>query len=293
MTRGDYAVLSGASLRFSNLSNSNLIGADLRRADLQASDLRNTKLNQANLTLANLAGADLHGALFWETILARTNLGGALGLDRCRHGGPSVIDHRTLKRSGPLPLSFLQGCGLPDIFIEYLPSLLAHPLHFFSVFISYSSKDEKFARQLHRSLQKSGVRCWFAPHDLRGGKKLHDQIEGAILVYDRLLLVLSEHSMNSEWVKHEIANARRREVREECQVLFPITLVPFEQIEMWNAFDADIGKDMAREIREYFIPDFSGWKDQANFKAALHRLLRDLKSSGYGEPARAGPELIV
>jgi len=28
-------------------------------------------------------------------------------------------------------------------------------------------------------------------------------------------------------------------------------------------FDADTGKDSAREIREYFIPDFSNWKNHA------------------------------
>jgi hypothetical protein len=38
--------------------------------------------------------------------------------------------------------------------------------------------------------------------------------------------------------------------------MFPITLVPFEEIKSWKAFDADSGEDSAREIREYFIPDF-------------------------------------
>lgn len=62
-------------------------------------------------------------------------------------------------------------------------------------------------------------------------------------MYDRLLLILSEHSMSSEWVKTEIANARQREIREDRQMLFPISLVPFEKIREWKAFDADNGKD--------------------------------------------------
>jgi TIR domain len=65
------------------------------------------------------------------------------------------------------------------------------------------------------------------------------QIDEAITVYDRLLLILSEHSMNSEWVKTEIANARQREIREKHQMLFPISLVPFEAIKAWKAFDID------------------------------------------------------
>jgi hypothetical protein len=46
-------------------------------------------------------------------------------------------------------------------------------------------------------------------------------------------------------------------VKEKRQVLFPIRLVPFEAIKQWKCFDGDTGKDMAREIREYFVPDLS------------------------------------
>ena len=84
--------------------------------------------------------------------------------------------------------------------------------------------------------------------------------------------------MHSERVKTEIANARRREVTEKKRVLFPIRLVDFEAVRNWTCFDADIGKDSAREIREYFIPDFSNWKDHDSFEQAFARLLRDLKA---------------
>ncbi len=114
---------------------------------------------------------------------------------------------------------------------------------------------------------------------MEGGKKIHEQIEQAIRVYDKLLLVLSETSMASEWVKTEIYHARQREQKEGKQVLFPIRLVPFEKIEGWQAFDADIGKDMAREIREYFIPDFSNWKDHDAFEERFAKLLKDLRGS--------------
>jgi hypothetical protein len=50
-------------------------------------------------------------------------------------------------------------------------------------------------------MRESNLRVWFSPEDIRGGKKLHEQIDHAIRVYDKLLLVLSPHSMNSEWVK--------------------------------------------------------------------------------------------
>ena len=46
----------------------------------------------------------------------------------------------------------------------------------------------------------------------------------------------------------------------------------------WTAFDADTGKDMGREVREYFVPDFSAWKDHDAYRKAFDRLLRDLKA---------------
>ena len=52
-------------------------------------------------------------------------------------------------------------------------------------------------------MQDAGLRVWFAPHDIQGGKKVHEQIDDAIHVYDKLLLVLSTHSMKSPWVEHE------------------------------------------------------------------------------------------
>jgi len=79
-------------------------------------------------------------------------------------------------------------------------------------------------------LAGQGVRCWFAPHDIHGGKKLHEQIDDAIRVHDKLLLILSPASMASEWVKTEIAQARKREISENRRVLFPIRLCSFETL---------------------------------------------------------------
>jgi TIR domain-containing protein len=149
-------------------------------------------------------------------------------------------------------------------------------MSFYSCFISYSTRDQEFAARLYADLQNKGVRCWFAPHDVRGGKKLHQQIEKAIHLNDRLLLILSEHSMSSRWVKSEIAHARQKELAEERQVLFPVGLVPYERIRQWKLFDADIGDDSAREVREYFIPDFSNWKNLDSYRKAFESLVKGL-----------------
>src|SRR5258708_20422047 len=82
--------------------------------------------------------------------------------------------------------------------------------------------------------------------------------------------------MKSEWVKTKIAHARQKELNDRRKVLFPISLVSFAKVREWKCFDADTGKDSAREIREYFIPDFSDWKDRDAYQRAFDRLVKDL-----------------
>jgi hypothetical protein len=295
------ADLSGANLSKANITLANLSRANLSEADLSDTDLSETRLNRAFLggtyfTRANLVGADLSGAYLYDTKFIRAdltrvdftgaNLSEALfvdvylsyarGLETCAHLGPTDIDFTTLRRSDMLPIQFLRGCGLPDSLIDFLPTLISKD--YYSCFISYSTDDQEFADRLYGDLQSKGVRCWYAPHHMRSGKKMHDQIKKAIGEQDRVLLILSQHSMNSEWVKTEIADARAREVSEGRQMLFPIRLVDMETIKKWQCFDADTSKDSAREIREYFIPDFQNWKDSKAYKASFDRLLNDLKA---------------
>jgi uncharacterized protein YjbI with pentapeptide repeats len=278
-----HADLSGALLRGANLSNAHLRQASLYAAHLIKANLSNANLSEANLSEANLKDANLSGtdllyAVFGESIFGNTDLSGVIGLDTCWHLAPSTLDIRTIERSSKLPLEFLRGCGLPETLINYLPSLLNEPIQFYSCFISYSTKDQEFANGLYADLQNKGVRCWFAPHNMQGGKKIHEQIDEAIRVYQRLLLILSPSSIESEWVKMEIAKARRRETQEKRRMLFPVRLVNFETLRDWECFDADTGKDSAREIREFYIPDFSNWKDHDCYQREFERLLRDLKT---------------
>jgi hypothetical protein len=281
--------LSEANLTFANLTGADLTSADLTSADLTSADLTRANLTHANLTRAKLGSAilvwakmyraNLTGVIAGYTSFGNVDLSTVRGLDEVEHLAPSTIGIDTIYLSqGRIPDSFLRGCGVPDSFITYMRSLTGNAFDFYSCFISYSTKDQDFAQRLYESLQTRGVRCWFAPHDIQGGRRVHEQIDEAIKVYDKLLLILSDASMTSNWVKTEIANARAKEVQQERQVLFPITLVPFDRIKAWELFDADTGIDSAREIREYFVPDFSTWKDHDSYAKAFDRLVRDLKA---------------
>ncbi len=278
------AKLHGADFSYTNLEGANLVNAKLDNAEFSGSILRRAQLSHSHLQRtrfirANLDGADLSDAILQNTIFSDTNLGSAIGLDACIHKGPSILDHSTIARSWPVPISFLRGCGLPESFITYLPSLLNQPIQFYSCFISYSTQDQPFADRLYADLQNKGVRCWFAPHDMAPGQKIHEQIDEAIRLHDKLLLILSEHSMNSEWVKTEIRKARKREVTDNRRMLFPVSLVGFQPLKEWECFDAEIGKDAAVEIREFFIPDFSTWKTNHDaYQENFDRLVKSLQT---------------
>ena len=61
---------------------------------------------------------------------------------------------------------------------------------------------------------------------------------------------------------------------------FPIALCPRKKIKEWEYFDSDIGKDSAREIREYHIPTFTKWKtDQDAYRAEFNKLLKALQGN--------------
>jgi hypothetical protein len=290
------AKLTGTSLRGADLSDANLFGAwlsacDLTKcslyvADLTEADCHNTDFSGADLRRAyfirtNLAGAVLNGARIRATTFVNLDFTGTNGLTAVEHNGPSGIGVDTIYRSkGKIPGVFLQGCGVPEEVIELARSIERNPTEYYSCFISYSTKDQAFADRLFADLQAKGVRCWFAPHDIMGGRKIHEQIDEAIRVHDKLLLILSEHSMASEWVKTELAKALKREAAEKKRMLFPVALVPYDPaIKEWECFDGDRGKDSAREIREYYIPDFSGWeRDNAAYQREFEKLVAALKS---------------
>jgi uncharacterized protein YjbI with pentapeptide repeats len=286
--RGIIPDLIAANLVRADLGKANLFRANLTEAYLREANLTDADLRGAHFSAADLSDADFSEALLGWTILADVDLSTAKGLETVRHDGPSTIGVDTIYRSqGKIPEVFLRGAGLPDEFIAYIGSLVGRPIEFYSCFVSYSGKDQEFADRLYEGLQNKGVRCWFAPHDIQGGRKVYEQLDEAIRVHDKLLLILSEHSMNSDWVGTEIANAREREARERKQMLFPVTIVPFERVRSWKLFDADRGKDSAREIREFFIPDFSNWKDHDSFQKGFDRLLKDLKLPDAGAKSAA------
>lgn len=140
---------------------------------------------------------------------------------------------------------------------------------FYTCFISYSSNDEEFAKKLHGDLQDNDVRCWFALEDIKIGDKIRYSIDKAINSFDRLLVILSKNSINSEWVENEVCAAFEKEARQKKTILFPIRLD--------NAV-LETNMSWAAQIhRDRHIGNFENWKDKELYKKSFERLLRDLR----------------
>lgn len=304
------AKLMKSHLRRADLSESDFTGADLTRTDFTETKLSNaifvranlteTELIRANLYGVNLKGANLRGSIFFDTTINSVDLSKTSGLTEAKHLGASFLDKQTLERSqGNIPKDFLRACGFQEWELEYIRlyntgltpdeitkicyriAELRGPqvIQYFSIFISHSVADKAFADRLYNDLQNRGIRCWYAPEDIQGGKMLHEQIFTAITRHDKFLIILSEASMKSRWVITEIQRARREERATGIRKLIFISLVPFDAIRKWECFDADTGKDLAIIAREYFIPDFTNWEtDQNKYQKAFERLVRDLSS---------------
>lgn len=208
----------------------------------------------------------------YGTVFIDTSLGEAKGLADVDHVGPSEVSVSTIYRSGgKIPEAFLRGCGVPEDFVIHARSLGSQAVRFHSCFISYSSDDQEFAGRLHADLQARGVRCWFAPHDLPIGARIRPAIDESIRAHDKLLLVLSETSVSSQWVEQEVETALAREREPGGKtVLFPIRIddAVMKTNSGWPA--------LLKNTRN--VGDFTRWKEHDSYQMAFDRLLRDLKA---------------
>jgi len=275
------ANLRGAHLRGAKLGEANLVGAnlggaglvgaylreaDLRGADLGGADLGETDLRGANLHRADLSNSNFTSALMVFTLFADNDLSTVKGLETVHHLGPSTIGIDTIYKSkGNIPEAFLRGAGVPEDFITYMRSLVGKAIDFYSCFISYSSQDSDFAQRLYADLQAKNVRCWKFDENAKWGKPVWGEIDTAIRHYDKLVVICSKHSLQSQPVIREIERALQKEDREHKNVLFPIRIDDY----LFEKWDHPRKADVVSKV----IGDFRGMNDLAAYSKAFPRFL--------------------
>ena len=137
-----------------------------------------------------------------------------------------------------------------------------------SIFLSHNHRDKPFVRRLGQDLQAEGILVWIDEAEILVGDSLIGKIETGIDGMDYLGVVLSNNSVQSEWVNREVRIALDREINHRRVTVLPIL------------------------IEECPIPGFLRGKAYADFRsndnygAAFQELLRSLKR---GPPSSFAP----
>lgn len=93
-----------------------------------------------------------------------------------------------------------------------------------SIFLCHSSRDKKFVRKLASNLQSKDVSTWLDEAEIKVGESLTNRIGDAIGKMEYFGVVLSQHSVNSEWVQRELQIALQRELKERKVIVLPLLL---------------------------------------------------------------------
>jgi hypothetical protein len=254
-----------------SFSQATLTAVTFRYADLRRCNFTSAEVSYCVFQLSLLEEIDFTEAILISNAFADVSLRAVLGLDTVTYSHDGSIGIDTFFISGGLPESFLRGSGVPDEFIDYASSLVGKAIEYYSCFLSYSSNDDEFVRRLYNDLQGKNVRTWFAPEELKIGDRFRSRIDESIRIHDKLVIILSANSVNSDWVETEVESALERERKEGKDVLFPIA-IDDEGFTSQQSWAADIR-------RKRHIGDFRNWKSHDDYTRAFDKLVRDLKKS--------------
>jgi TIR domain-containing protein len=92
------------------------------------------------------------------------------------------------------------------------------------IFVSYSHQDSKFADRLVKDLDNLGVSTFYAKLKIKVGDSIVEKINIGLSSHDILLVILSNSSVNSDWVKKELNSSLMRQLSQQSIRVFPVLL---------------------------------------------------------------------
>jgi uncharacterized protein YjbI with pentapeptide repeats len=233
-----YTALTDSNLKRSNWESSKLSyvranGADFSHAKFNGVTFNHCGFQNANFTKAFIAaefdstevrGADFRESNIFTSSFFNIDLSVAKNMNLASYHGESRIDYQTIKLSQSVPTSLLAARGVAHFHIPYIDAISKNSAKHPSCFISYSVKDDKFIQRFKNEIANKGVRSWFAPRDLPFGASTRDVIESQIKSHDRLIVVLSKSSLQSQWVQFEVETALEMERKKKSVIIVPICI---------------------------------------------------------------------
>ena len=130
------------------------------------------------------------------------------------------------------------------------------------VFISYKSDEEEYAKRVRDVLEQNGISCWMAPDSIPVGSNYMKQIPQAIDNCKAMIVLVSEKSQHSTWVKNEFSQAVSKEklvipyVIQDCPLEdeFAFSMSTMQQVFAWKDEEAALQR-VVRDIREVLGQD--------------------------------------
>jgi TIR domain-containing protein len=119
------------------------------------------------------------------------------------------------------------------------------------LFISHSSQDDAFVRDLRSTLADHGQHGWIDSRELRGGASLLQEVQSAIKEASAYAVVVSPHSFQSDWVGDELAHALKVQ-EQRGRANYPVIPLCVD--------------GTAAEVRARMAANFRGW-EQDNKKS--------------------------
>lgn len=92
------------------------------------------------------------------------------------------------------------------------------------VFLSHSSRDKPFVRELDRALQAYGIETFLDERDIRIGEDIPNRVYEEIQAATYVCYVISSSSINSAWVKDELSKASMLEKERRDVLVLPILI---------------------------------------------------------------------
>ncbi|MCL4703984.1 TIR domain-containing protein [bacterium] len=142
------------------------------------------------------------------------------------------------------------------------------------IFISHSHQDKWFADRLVARLKKLDLDAWYDTFELCIGDNLLEKIHAGLNECSHLIVILSRHSIQSQWVKEELYTFYHDYVAGKKAKIYPFLLDP-----VWDKAPAF--------LKKYLYADFRNSTRSRLNPAGLKAITREF----HGDPVFAGKHL--
>lgn len=286
------ALLQEAKCSNSDFSSCCFYSAKLNRTDftdskMDSASLEMSTLSQTILESVSLMRTDFSNSRLFRTVFGYVDMSQVIGLSSARFQLRCLVDLITVRLSETDRDIFLKGAGYPDWAIEVnrlaeptntdsnnadvgndlVQKRIGQPIQIADLFLSHSHGDSAAVDAIQDELNSRGIRSWRYTHDATSGpleRVVFDAMANRIV-----LLVLSENSVESDWVEYEARLARQFAKDQRRNVLCPIALDNAWKTCSWP-------ERLRTQIEEYTILDFSSWENRTSFHAEIDRLIAGL-----------------